>query len=167
MFLLWLPMCQILSLFVTLAIITLLQNNLQNMKIEIFYSAYVQLYNSWAGCDFNLSIFTAQKLKFSVKDFFSKCDQIRSFLRIWSNLLKKSLIKNFIFCAVIHIPLILIHSLSFTHSRYICELNCKKNRYICTDWGVNFHTVFLGFMHTCTIKIISKSFVLRDKVMKS
>ena len=43
---------------------------------------------------------TAQKNKFSVKDFFSRCDQIRSFLRIWSNILKKSLIENFIFCAV-------------------------------------------------------------------
>ena len=29
---------------------------------------------------------SAQKLKFSIKDFFSKCDQIRSFLRIWSQL---------------------------------------------------------------------------------
>ena len=43
---------------------------------------------------------TVQKMKFSIEDFFSKCDQIRSFLRIWSNLLKKSLIENFIFCAV-------------------------------------------------------------------
>ena len=39
-------------------------------------------------------------MKFSIKDFFSKCDQIRSFLRIWSHLLKKSVIENFIFCAV-------------------------------------------------------------------
>ena len=38
----------------------------------------------------------AQKLKFSIKDFFSKCDQIRSLLRIWSHLLRKSLIENFI-----------------------------------------------------------------------
>ena len=44
---------------------------------------------------------TVQKKKLSIKDFFSKCDQIRSFLRIWSHLLKKSLMKNFIFCAVI------------------------------------------------------------------
>ena len=32
---------------------------------------------------------TAQKMKFSIKDFFSKCDQICKFLRIWSHLLKK------------------------------------------------------------------------------
>ena len=44
--------------------------------------------------------FTAQKMKFSTKDFFSKCNQIRSFLQIWSHLLKKSLMKNFIFSAV-------------------------------------------------------------------
>ena len=43
---------------------------------------------------------TAQKMMFPIKDFFSKRDQIRSFLRIWSHLLKKSLMKNFIFCAV-------------------------------------------------------------------
>ena len=42
----------------------------------------------------------AQKMKFSIKDFFSKCDQIHSFLRIWSHSLKKFLMENFIFCAV-------------------------------------------------------------------
>ena len=40
---------------------------------------------------------TAQKGKFSIEDFLSKCDNIRSFLRIWSHLLKKSLIEIFIF----------------------------------------------------------------------
>ena len=39
-------------------------------------------------------------MKFSIKDFFSKCDQICSLLWIWSHLLKKSLMENFIFCAV-------------------------------------------------------------------
>ena len=39
-------------------------------------------------------------MKFSIMDFFSKCDQIRRLLRIWSHLLKKSLMENFIFCAV-------------------------------------------------------------------
>ena len=37
------------------------------------------------------------------KDFFSQCDQIRRKLRIWSHLLKKSLMENFIFYAV-YIP---------------------------------------------------------------
>ena len=35
---------------------------------------------------------TAQKMKFFIKDFLGK-----SFLRIWSHLLKKSLTENFIF----------------------------------------------------------------------
>ena len=43
---------------------------------------------------------TAQKMKFSITDFFSKCNQIRSFLRIWSHLLKRSVIEIFISCAV-------------------------------------------------------------------
>ena len=43
---------------------------------------------------------TAQKMNFSNKYFLSKCDQIRCFLQIWSNLLKKSLMEN-IFWAVI------------------------------------------------------------------
>ena len=39
-------------------------------------------------------------MKFSIKDFFSKCDQIRRKLAIWSHLLKKSLMENFLFCTV-------------------------------------------------------------------
>ena len=43
---------------------------------------------------------TAQKMKFSIKNFFSKFDQIRRKQWIWSHLLKKSLMQNFIFCVV-------------------------------------------------------------------
>ena len=39
-------------------------------------------------------------MKFSIKDFFSKWDQIRRNLRIWSHLLKKSFMENFVFCAM-------------------------------------------------------------------
>ena len=35
-------------------------------------------------------------MKFWIKDFFSKHDQIRKKLQIWSHLLKKSLMQNFI-----------------------------------------------------------------------
>ena len=45
---------------------------------------------------------TAQKMKFSITDFFSKCDQIRMKLQIWSYLLKKSLMENFIFMQYVH-----------------------------------------------------------------
>ena len=38
----------------------------------------------------SLVVCTAQKMKFSIQDFFNKCDQIRSFLRNWSLLLRKS-----------------------------------------------------------------------------
>ena len=40
-------------------------------------------------------------MKFSIKDFFSKSDRIRRRLRIWSHLLKRSLMENCIFCAVL------------------------------------------------------------------
>ena len=46
----------------------------------------------WQGPKYNCCI--TQKAKFSIKDFFSKCDQIRSFLWIWSHLLKKSLMEK-------------------------------------------------------------------------
>ena len=57
-------------------------------------------------------IYTAQKMKFSIKDFFIKYDQIRRKLRIWSHLLKKSLMENFIFCAVVSLVFNSIHRLS-------------------------------------------------------
>ena len=41
-----------------------------------------------------------KKMNFSIKDFFSKCDQICSFMWIWSHLMMKSLMENFIFCAL-------------------------------------------------------------------
>ena len=46
--------------------------------------------------------FTAQKIKFIITDFFGKCDQIRRKLLIWSYWLKKSVMENLIFCAVLH-----------------------------------------------------------------
>ena len=53
-----------------------------------------------------MEIETAQKMKFSIKEFFSKCDQIRRKLRIWSHLLKNSLMGNFIVCRVKTIKMI-------------------------------------------------------------
>ena len=46
--------------------------------------------NSWW---FDMEWPTTENMKFSIKDFFSKCDQICCFLRIWSHLLEKPLWK--------------------------------------------------------------------------
>ena len=46
------------------------------------------------------SITLHQKKKFSSSDFFSKRDQCHGFLRIWSNVLNKSLMEHFTFWAV-------------------------------------------------------------------
>ena len=67
------------------------------------WQAYYQIVsitflNEFIKLDVNMHC--KKKMKFSIKDFFSKCCQIRSFLWIWSHLLKISLMKNFIFCAV-------------------------------------------------------------------
>ena len=53
-------------------------------RISTFLSTWNQTINNLQ------TVYTAQKIKFSIKDFFSKCDQIRRKLRIWSRLLKKS-----------------------------------------------------------------------------
>ena len=52
------------------------------------------------GAPFLIRAETCTKKEVSIKNFFSKCDQIRSFVWIWLHLLKKSLMENFIFCAV-------------------------------------------------------------------
>ena len=68
---------------------------LSNIKTHYFVTFFSCFYNCQKPS------FTAQKIKFSTTDFSSKCYQIHSFLRIWSHLLKKSLMENFIFCALI------------------------------------------------------------------
>ena len=39
-------------------------------------------------------------MRFSIKDFYIKCHQIRRKLRIWSHLPENYLMENFILCAV-------------------------------------------------------------------
>ena len=56
--------------------------------------------DAWQNTNFNGSTYnviinnTEQKMKVFIKDFFSKCDQIRSFLRIWLHLLENFLISG-------------------------------------------------------------------------
>ena len=60
-------------------------------------------------------------MQFSIKDFLIKYDQIRSFLRIWSHLLKKSLIENFIF-SVVWAAYLTMHWLVYTISLHLNDL---------------------------------------------
>ena len=98
-------------------------------------------------------------MEFSIKDFFSKCDQIRRKLRIWSHLLKKSLMENFIFCAVFEIQHIkksdsqlkvLAYSHNFTTRFNWFWENVKHNLYflgrsyrVCKDIQYIPNTLFL------------------------
>ena len=72
-----------------------------NFKVIVWHEYFFQPQNdffSYYKHYFSIiTVFIALKMKFSIKDFSSKCDQVRSFLRIWSHLLKKSLMESFIF----------------------------------------------------------------------
>ena len=69
---------------------------------------------------------TAQKIKFPIKDFFSKCDRIRSFPRMWSHMLKKSLMKNFIFYAVLSM-LCFVNLIFILRNLYKYSTNWRKS----------------------------------------
>ena len=75
------------------------------LSICLFFSLFFN-YFYYSSSHYRFSVFhdwylsLHKKLKFSIKYFFSECDQMRSFLRIWSHLLRKSLMENFILCAV-------------------------------------------------------------------
>ena len=80
-------------------------------------------------------------MKFSIKDLFSKCDQILSFMRIWSHLLKKSLMENFIFCLVIlkvYLYLLRKGSLEKTLQVSIAD-NVSKTFFGLNDNIISFH----------------------------
>ena len=53
--------------------------------------------------------FLSQKMKSSICDFFNKCDQIRRKLKIWSHLLKESLMgKPPLLCIVLEVGYIIL-----------------------------------------------------------
>ena len=83
-------------------------------KILNFFCKVLQVYLSYSFLTSHFE-YTSQKMKFSIRDFSSKCDQIRSFLRIWSHLLKIFVMENCIFCAVVYLGIIAhdYHQLTF------------------------------------------------------
>ena len=60
------------------------------------------------------------KMNFSIKDFFSKWDQIRRKLRIWSHLLQKSIMENFIFCVVLRLKFSHLNEHKYHHKSNDC-----------------------------------------------
>ena len=85
---------------------------------------------AFKGCNcMQLNIFTTQKTKFPIKEFFSKCDQVRRKLRIWSHLLKKYLMENFIFCTVIalHASRLLYWPFWSNRPEMLCKKGVLKN----------------------------------------
>ena len=72
--------------------------------------------------------YTTQKMKFSIKNIFSKYDQIRSFL----NPQTKSSMENFIFCAV------LARSLSFSLQSNFCKRQFIFCSSLCIKWRTQY-----------------------------
>ena len=68
---------------------------LQLVRSKLHFQTYQDLIDQDSG-----RTYPAQRMKFSIKDFFGKCNQIRRKLRIWSHLLKKFLMKNIVFWSV-------------------------------------------------------------------
>ena len=72
-------------------------------------------------------------MKLYIKDFFSKCDQIRWKLRIWSHLLKKFLMENFSFCELTPLQYklrqttLLLLSQYYSHINYINSIAVLRN----------------------------------------
>ena len=97
----------------------------------------VQILLFW---DLKQSCYTAQKMKFSIKDFFSKCDQIRGKMGISSHLLKKSLMENFNFCALLQ-PL-MKNEFFFADINSSLEDNCLLN-FLPKKWKI--HVYYLVF----------------------
>ena len=70
-------------------------------------------------------------MKFSIKDFFGKYEQISIFLQILSHLLKKSLVENFIFRAVLTVA-----------SRQLIQLHPHQS---VENWMISFAGIKLAF----------------------
>ena len=103
-------------------------------------------------------------MKSSIKDFFSKCDQIRRKLQIWSHLLKKSLMGNFIFCVVIA-PILFVQPprISFFNSHCEKFVNLPLGKQSSFFQSIRYH--WLCFL--CPkIELLPIKFLTRSKVSR-
>ena len=101
----------------------------------------------------------SQKMKFFITDFFSKSAQICRKLRIWSYLLKKSLMENFIFCAVL-----VAKTVYFTVKR------CYKMQWKAFERSANIASLILPLSrHTHHFSVITRRYccVLKESTLRS
>ena len=84
----------------SLGIISILCMRVLTRNLEIYWkpSEFWSRFADWV----KFTTHTGQEKKFSIKDFFSKCDQICRFLRIWSYLQKKSLMRGYKWIRLVH-----------------------------------------------------------------
>ena len=80
-----------------------------------------------------IKVHTAEKMKLSIKDFFSKSDQILRKLQTGTHLLKKSLMENFLLCAVMYYHLFELFDqfLCFDNSEMMKKAIMKKIKVEC------------------------------------
>ena len=72
-------------------------DKLNKYNVNATTNSYFMQWFGYSRKEFWTMSWTTQKMKFSIKYFFSKCGQIFCFLRIWSHLPKKSVKENFIY----------------------------------------------------------------------
>ena len=75
-------------------------SNLNYVTIKLAMGQLAKIFRKIQGKFRSVSRTHCTKIKVSIKDFFSKYDQIRRKLRIWSHLAQKPLMENLILCAV-------------------------------------------------------------------
>ena len=90
--------------------------------------------------------------KFSIKDFFSKYDQIRRKLRVWSHLLKKSLMEDFLRISVF---ITFISIICSVHIVSLERVHCHCNNWRQTIIGHEVRSLLMS--QTNTIKKISQT----------
>ena len=71
----------------------------------------------------NITAYITQKMIFSVKDFFIKCEQIRNFPQIWSHLLNEFLMKSYIFEQSYNAGIEILLSFVSGHLHYLILVN--------------------------------------------
>ena len=117
--------CDMISLSFTNQLYPYWQNNSEPLKKYDFADDKLHEHE-------NIRI-SAQKMKFSSKDFFSNGDQTRSFLRIWSYLLKKSMKENLIFCVLYANWIRLVSSNNNNKERKKRTTHCGRNSIVSID----------------------------------